>query len=32
MVLKARGMCFEADDPKDVVEANRKWQPCRKDE
>lgn len=31
MVLKARGMCFEADDPKDLVETNKKWQACRKD-
>ena len=31
MVLQARGMCFEADDPKDLAEANKKWQVCRKD-
>lgn len=31
MVLQARGLCFEADDPKDLAEANKKWQACRKD-
>jgi hypothetical protein len=31
MVLQARGLCFEADDPKDLAEANKKWQDCRKD-
>mgnify|MGYP000849804922 CR=1 FL=1 len=31
LVLQARGLCFEADDPKDLAEANKKWQACRKD-
>jgi len=31
MVLKARGMCFESDNPRDLVEANKHWRACHKE-
>ena len=31
MVLKARGLCFEAENPGDLTEASKTWRACAKD-